>query len=53
MTKKQEKDYLAQCENTAQQLKTLHDALMSKGFTSDEAFKLVCLIIPTVHYDEV
>jgi len=50
--KKNDKAYLTQCENVATQCKTLYETLMNKGFTSDEAFKLLCLIIPTVHYDE-
>ena len=53
MTKKQEKEYLVQCESTAEQVRQLREAFMRKGFTSDESFKLVCLIIPTVAYNEV
>ena len=52
MTNKEKKEYLARCENTAEQVRQLREAFMQKGFTSDEAFKLVCLLIPIVALNE-
>jgi len=40
------------CEDAASRCKELHDAFMSKGFTSDQSFKLLCLVIPNTNYYE-
>jgi len=52
MTNKEKKEYLVQCESTAEQARQLCEAFTRKGFTSDEAFKLVCLFIPVVDINE-
>jgi hypothetical protein len=49
---KEDKTYLNQCNNAADQCKKLYDAFLSKGFTADQTFQLLCLTIPTIHYDK-